>query len=180
MPNPSGVMGPTDMMLRTLGKRVVLRKEPALAEELKLLKEMVDVWLLKRLWTSFFEESTIIIGEARGNNHFIWEKVVLSAAGLKSFEEIFSEDQFVSYLEKKVYLVSPAKELAEEPPMEGEKEVEAEEQPQTAEKETAEVIAEKDDAQKKQVQEEQTMMEVESEKSPTVQQSFMPHWADSP
>lgn len=85
-------MGATEMSLRTLGKRCVLRKEPVLAEEPELLKEMVDVWLLRRLKTGFFVETAILIGEAKGNNLSIWEKVVLRTIGVKFFEDIFSED----------------------------------------------------------------------------------------
>lgn len=39
MSNLSGIMGLAESMLRTLGKRFVLRKEPALAEEPELLKK---------------------------------------------------------------------------------------------------------------------------------------------
>lgn len=132
--------------------------------------------------------------EAEGNNLSIWEKVILRAASLKSFEEIFSEDQFIIYLEKRVYLTSPAKEpekeqsevekesaeevIEEEPTKEGSSAIIA--KSVGAHEEQTDIPAQKG-AEEMEIEkwialEEQTMTEVEFEKL-FVQQ---PHWADSP
>lgn len=79
-----------ESMLWILGKRWLLKREPFLADDPDLLKEMIDIWLLRWLKVGHFEETTIMIGEAGGNNLSIWEKVVLRRANLKSVKQPIS------------------------------------------------------------------------------------------
>lgn len=87
-------------------KRWLLKRKPFLADVPEKMKKMVEIWLLRRLRTRYFQETAIMIGEAGGYNLSIWEKIVLRTAKLNSIEDIFTEEQFLTYIENRVHIGS--------------------------------------------------------------------------
>lgn len=140
--------------------------------------------MLRRLKTGYFDETTILIGEAGGNNLSILEKVFLRTVGLKSFEDIFLDDQFVIYVKKMVYIASPTKESVEEKqPMEveGAQQEQSDKQAKEAQLMMIVVCAQKE--LEVPTQEELMMMEEEALKESSdktiEQQPEVPEWMSS-